>query len=226
MICRRVWTILRGEDTLNTTTRSLILWGGLGVRLGGPSTASTKEAANAAGHFDPTSCSQMADNLNIVGDRLAKIADTESDPVHFDLFSRSAFNRYYYSAFLTVRTALRNIGCEPKKPTHKNVRDALTGEVRKRLKRELRKGQLTAAEASRIRYVATTVVADLELLLHSAYDVRCVADYRPEQRVDGTGSPGGAKLADCTISLASGWRRRAELHTGAIQNAYDRLGLI
>ena len=170
----------------------------------------------------------MADSLNIVGDRLAKIADEEkeNDPVRFDLFSRSAFNRYYYSAFLTVRTALRNIGCEPKKPTHQSVRDALTGEVRKRLKRELKKGQLTAAEASRIRYVATNVVADLELLLREAYDVRCVADYNPEQRVDGMGSPGGAKLANRTISLASGWRRRAESHAGAIQNAYDRLGLI
>ena len=83
--------------------------------------------------------------------------------MRFDLFSRSAFNRYYYSMFLTVRTTLNNIDCVPDKPNHTNIREALTARVGTRLRQELKnqRGQLTAKEQSLIHNVATTVVNDL-----------------------------------------------------------------
>ena len=170
----------------------------------------------------------MANNLSIVGDQLAEIATGAPDLMRFDLFSRSAFNRYYYSMFLTVRTTLNNIDCVPDKPNHINIREALTARVGTRLRQELKnqKGQLTAKEQSLIHNVATTVVNDLAQLLRVAYDVRCVADYHPEQSVDRTEAPVGASLTGCTISAAKSWQRRAESYTGLIQKAYKNVGLI
>ena len=148
--------------------------------------------------------------------------------MRFDLFSRSAFNRYYYSAFLTVRTTLDKIDCAPKKPNHTNVRQALRGQVSKRLKLALKhqKDHLKPREINQIRYVATTVVNDLEQLLGAAYSVRCDADYYPGRRVERTGSTGGGKLSGHTISAAKLWPQRVESYAHAIQKTYAQFGII
>ena len=168
----------------------------------------------------------MVNNLKIVGDRLAEIADGESDPTRFDLFSRSAFNRYYYSAYLTVLTALERIGCAPKKPTHTNVRDTLTGKVRKKLRRELRRGRVRGADKDLIHGVSTNGVDELKRLLLDAYMVRCEADYNPKQKVDRIEGTDIAKLAGCTILTASHWQQSADSYTDIIEHAYQRSGLV
>ena len=169
----------------------------------------------------------MVTNFKIVGDHLAQVADKEKDQMRFDLFSRSAFNRYYYSAFLTVRTTLDVIGCTPEKPTHTNVRQALRGQVSKGLKLALKhqKDHLTPRDINRIRYVATTVVNDLEQLLGAAYSVRHDADYYPGLRVKRTGSSGGGKLSGHTISAAKLWPQRAESYAHMIQKTYVHFGI-
>ena len=168
----------------------------------------------------------MVNNLKIVGDRLAQIAGEESDPVRFDLFSRSAFNRYYYSVYLTVLTALKRIGCAPPKPNHTSVPDALTGEVRKKLLRELKKGQIRGADEDFIHGVSTNGVDELKQLLLNAYRVRIEADYYPKQKVDRIEGPDIAELAGCTILSASHWQQRADSYTGMIEYAYQRSGLV
>ena len=166
----------------------------------------------------------MAHNLKIVGDRLAQIADGESDPARFDLFSRSAFNRYYYSVYLTVLTALKRIGCAPERPTHTNVRDTLTGTVRKKLRQELKRGQVRGADKDLIHSVSTNGVDELRQLLLNAYRVRCEADYNPKQKVDRIEGTDIAKLAGCTILSASHWQQSADFYTNIIKRAYRRSG--
>jgi hypothetical protein len=168
--------------------------------------------------------------MNIVGDRLAAIAATEDDPVRFDLFGRSAFNRYYYSAYFTVRTALGRIDTNWERMNHKAIPQLLRTAVLERLRKQAsankKTGLMTGAEASRFYSMAASAAAELSNCLRTAYEVRVVADYEPQTKVEVIGKAAGAKLADCTISRASGWQRRAETHASTILRAYERFGLI
>jgi hypothetical protein len=78
----------------------------------------------------------LTNHMRIVGDHLAEVAAKSGDATHFDLFGRSAFNRYYYSAFLSVRTALRTIDSRWATPSHQAVPAVLKGDVLARLKRQ------------------------------------------------------------------------------------------
>ena len=167
--------------------------------------------------------------MKIVGDHLARIAfSSRADPDRFDLFARSAFNRYYYSVFLTVRAALRTIDAKWAKPAHKDLPVLLTGKVVVRLQERIsickRTGQITEAEAARLYSKAASAAQNLSQLLNTAREVRRVADYEPEERVGrNRDSP---VLAKCTIGTASGWQRRADTDARAILSAYGQLGLI
>lgn len=168
--------------------------------------------------------------MNIVGDRLAAIAATEHDPVRFDLFGRSAFNRYYYSAYFTVRTALGRIDTNWERTNHRAMPQLLRTTVLERLKKQVSMNKRTRlmpdAEASRFYSMAASAAAELSDCLRTAYEVRVVADYEPQTKVEAVGKAAGAKLADCTMGTASGWQRRAETHASTILRVYGRFGLI
>lgn len=167
--------------------------------------------------------------MNIVGDHLREMAAKEKDRLRFDLFSRSAFNRYYYSAFLAVRAALGTIDSKWQKPNHAAIPALLKGQVIERLHAQLsinkKRGGRLDAETERLYSRARSAADELSTFLRTANAVRRVADYEPETKVDRMEQPGGARLARCTIDEARGWRQRAEACTSTILRAYKRLGL-
>jgi hypothetical protein len=166
--------------------------------------------------------------MRIVGDRLAQIAAASSDPTHFDLFGRSAFNRYYYSAFLSVRATLRRMDSRWAAPAHKDVPIVLKGEVLQRLKRTIQlsstNGQISRAQGAQMYHAAATAASELSNLLTAAREIRRIADYQPELPVAKQGAV--VKLADCTLDAAKSWEKRAEMQAKTILRVYGQLGLI
>ena len=166
--------------------------------------------------------------MKIVGDHLAGVAAHIGDPIEFDLFSRSAFNRYYYSAFLSVRSVLKSIDPAWAKPSHQSMPEVLKGEVLKRLKRQIRnareQGLITDSKGSELYRTAGTAASELSNLLTSARETRRLADYEPEIRVGKTSS--GTTLGQWTLDAARNWERRVEAQSKTILNIYAQLGLI
>ncbi len=64
--------------------------------------------------------------MHEVGHHLQKIAISKTDQ-NRDVFARSAFNRYYYGAYLNVRELLSSLNPEWSRPRHRHIPYILTG---------------------------------------------------------------------------------------------------
>jgi len=166
--------------------------------------------------------------MQIVGDKLAEIARSSSNKVEIDLFGRSAFNRYYYSAFLTVRTALRRIDSKWETPNHSDVPAMLKGKVLKKLKDEIKKSVdkhlIHAGEGNRMCVTGNSAINALNIMLIEAREVRRIADYDPEISLGDTG--GSLKLGGTKLSAAAYWESQAEIHVRTLLRIYEDLGII
>jgi hypothetical protein len=166
--------------------------------------------------------------MKIVGDYLAGVAASRGDATEFDLFSRSAFNRYYYSAFLSVRTALKSLDPIWATPSHQSMPEILKGEVLKRLKRQVRNaqkaGQISQSKGNQLLHAAAVAASELSNLLTSARETRRLADYEPETRVARDGST--TKLGEWTLEAARNWEGRVDAQSKTILKIYAQLGLI
>ena len=171
--------------------------------------------------------------MNIVGDHLADVArrSKASDKIGFDLFGRSAYNRYYYSVFLHVRMVLMTIDSRwapPYKLAHNSVPGLFRGRVLTKLTKQLevaqKSGQITPDEAKQMFSWAHTAAEELAMLLDSAREVRTVADYHPETAVTREGAV--IKLSDCKLDTAKNWKRRAETLAKTILYIYGQLDRI
>lgn len=102
-----------------------------------------------------------------------------------DVYGRSAFNRYYYAAFLTIRECLLRI--EPKwqeKLNHKDIPGMLRGTVKKEVEKKARMA-LKIGDTKEYSDCSAVKSLTLELAgtIEKAYAIRVVADYDPEIRV-------------------------------------------
>jgi hypothetical protein len=136
-----------------------------------------------------------------------------------DLFGRSAFNRYYYAAYLSARELLQELNPKWAATPHKAIPDLLEGIVVDQLKaiakRQGQHGTVTSA------YKAASEIANV---LRTAYAVRVVADYRPNNRVDF--SNGTFKLVDHSVAEAASWVRRVDGPKGTLLRLYRSLGIV
>lgn len=166
--------------------------------------------------------------MKIVGDHLGDFALKSGSEIHCDLFGRSAYNRYYYSAFLCVRAALKTIDSRWATPTHQDVPRVLIGEVLHRLKRHIQlardSNQINHTQGEQMYHAAASAASELSNLLRSAREIRRVADYEPEQPVSKVGSQ--LKLRGYTLDTAKGWTQRAETQVKTILRVYGQLGVI
>jgi hypothetical protein len=166
--------------------------------------------------------------MKIVGDYLAQFASASTDVTVCDLFGRSAFNRYYYATFLSVRTTLRTIDSRWATPTHKDIPALLRGEVLSRVKNQVKRSvcskQINSAQAGHLRDMATVATAELSSLMQHARETRRLADYEPERRLVRKGNL--IKLGECSIDQAKGWADRASAYAKTILKVYGDLGLI
>ena len=129
--------------------------------------------------------------------------------VEKDLFGRSAFNRFYYAAYLTVRAALlAGLGECPK--SHSDVPDFLLGKVSRGLTQgEQRARRVSDTELAKLCSRARTSARELAEILKEGYSVRVTADYFPEVPVifEANGEFG---LNTVHISKARSWPPKAD----------------
>lgn len=157
--------------------------------------------------------------MEIVATHLkAKALELLGDP-EADLFGRSSFNRFYYSAYLDVRRELRILF--PDAPTsHAVLPEYLTGEVSRALRR-LRDQARRVDDHQLMQRCSTAIHAasGLSELLKGAYKTRAIADYEMEVLVDFSTGDGDFSLDDIKVSAAKSWPHRARAFVEAISGA-------
>lgn len=158
--------------------------------------------------------------MKIVGDQLAAWALAQTEDDNKDLFGRSAFNRYYYAAFLSTRQMLGEF--EPKWQTtaHRNIPDLLKGELKRELKSAI---DLSRPEGIKVINKHNSSVNALASLLEQAYKVRISADYEPELRIQQTNKV--ISLGNHKLTSAERWPGRAASYCKAIRDAWKVAGL-
>lgn len=166
--------------------------------------------------------------MKLVGEKLERYADSESDILKKDLFGRSAFNRYYYAAFLITREMLGELQPKWKKTPHREIPGLLQGAVRKpvinRLKQDAKKDLITNGELHVLQSLLTNATNNLANLLVQAYDVRVVADYEPENHITANGK--NIVLRACKLTTANNWADRANAYCKAIRKVWKDSGLV
>lgn len=137
----------------------------------------------------------------------------------FDLFGRSSFNRYYYAAYLQVRSMLGDLDKAWGTVQHASIPDLLVGQVRKKIRcRRRRAAKVGDTEAVQICGRAMASASELAALMKEAYAVRVTADYFPDVTVvhdDGE----RFTLNSVGVTEAHDWVFRARRHSEAITRA-------
>lgn len=166
--------------------------------------------------------------LEKVADELSKHAATLKNVEDVDAFGRSAFNRYYYATYLTVRDMLTQINEKWAKIPHKNIPGTLEDDLVK-LFRENGKRQVKCKvlpENQFHSYIKQTNAAasDIASTLTSAYMVRVTADYEPDNKIEFIDER--LSLASHTLDEAKNWKRRVEAKKGILIKVAKELGIV
>ncbi len=163
-----------------------------------------------------------------VGKHLAEVATSKSSVDEIDLFARSAFNRFYYAAFLATRETLRKLDDRWREPNHKDVPAILRGRVVDRVTEELKRqsdaGIPLLPGLPQLTHEIHAATDALAQLLKQAYSVRRTADYKPEARA--LRSAGMIMLDQVKLSQAEHWPRRARAYALQIERVYGKLALL
>jgi len=165
--------------------------------------------------------------LKVVGDQLSTWAIAQKDKQKQDVFGRSAFNRYYYSAFLITRQMLGEFEDRWKSTAHREIPNLLRASVKRkvesRLKINVRTRIMTESEKSRFLMELKTSLNELAALLSEAYDVRIIADYEPEMLV--TFEKKIISLRNYKLTSANNWPGRARAYCKTIRRVWKGCGL-
>jgi hypothetical protein len=164
--------------------------------------------------------------MQVVGNHLSAFASSIRGTSSDDrLFARSAFNRYYYAAFLASRRLLTETTKTASLP-HKALPEYLTGQFQNIVKRQiqaaLRSGVLSYADRARMLNTLKYNTLLLRELLMLAYSVRVLADYEPDVPVEIKHDT--YSLGASTLSAASNWVNRAQLHCKNLHKIWKDLG--
>jgi hypothetical protein len=142
------------------------------------------------------------------------------DSDEFDLFGRSAFNRYYYSLFLVVREMLLNMNGDWKKCRHAHIPDILSSSVTREMNRALSVARrLDDNESIAILRQGTSSCKTLSTIFSQALHVREIADYFLEVKVERSQ---GAKfsLNSVPIGQLASWLSDVRMHRAKIERAW------
>ncbi|MBW8077858.1 MAG: hypothetical protein GJU76_07250 [Gallionella sp.] len=164
--------------------------------------------------------------MKIVGDKLRDVALQSNVANEEDLFGRSAFNRYYYSAFLITRSVLKRRHAEWGKVTHSGM-PSVVRSARKEIlqgKRRAIQSGLSAGPLAHDTDEGADAAVALAELLEQAYKVRVTADYFPEEIVARRRNE--LVLCNTNISDAGKWSSKARHFCNKIESAWRQLGLI
>jgi len=143
------------------------------------------------------------------------------DSRDFDLFGRSSFNRYYYAAYLEVRSLLGNLDRSWATAQHASIPALLTGQVLERIKRQrIRAARIGDSDAVNICLRAVASAHELATLMTEAYAVRVTADYEPGIPIVAD-DRGRFRLNLVLVTTAHDWPDRAREHGQRIKRAWS-----
>lgn len=145
-----------------------------------------------------------------------------------DAFGRSAFNRYYYAAYLSVRELLSTLDSAWGKKPHSAIPDFLEDKVldlvKTQAKRMATNGLLSETRRYNLSKQAAQALSDIAATLRVAYRVRVVADYRPYHLV--VFDHAEFRLAEHSQAEARNWMGRVDRAKGALIGISKELGLV
>lgn len=158
-----------------------------------------------------------------VGRHLQVQAIALTDNEERDVFGRSAYNRYYYAAFLRARKMVDTLDSDWARLPHKDYPELLKGKVRK----ALLKGKLQATKIGDVETInvfsrAMAAAVEIASLMENAARVRVTADYNPHIPIEFL--PGGRfSLNNVDITVAHQWIVKTEAWAEAIERAWSQL---
>lgn len=158
-----------------------------------------------------------------VADHLEAHCWNTKDEQERDQFARSAFNRYYYAVYLTIRDALTQIDPAWDEPSHSQVPRLLRETVVKRINSRRKKVAMQGQQAQKLAGQGCTAAKALAQLVDECYTIRVVADYDPNQLVMFGNSV--ITLAGVKASSARQWCKDAKTRSTVLVNAAKKLGL-
>lgn len=145
-----------------------------------------------------------------------------------DAFGRTAFNRYYYAAFLSTRELLMQLDRSWSGESHANIPGLLEGALVKRLRITLKplkiKGIVPHGKAESLLSQAGAAAGDIAAILRIAYKVRVAADYEPDEKVSFESTT--FRLATHTEAEAKQWLIRIDRSKRVILNVAREVGLV
>ncbi|MGO2234587.1 MAG: hypothetical protein ACTH5B_10980 [Marinomonas sp.] len=165
--------------------------------------------------------------MQYVGSELERLALSNVDSNNSDLLGRSAFNRYYYAAFLITRETLGYMRPNWKGTQHANIPELLTanlkGPAKRALTQQRRNGLITLGKESRLLTELSTTASELAQLLTQAYDARVLADYEPEIKT--IKDKNVIYLKSHKLTTARQWPEQADRYCARLKRIWKEIGL-
>ena len=161
----------------------------------------------------------MPNDLENVAGKLVELSHLPEFPP--DAYARSAFNRYYYSTFLEARKMLCAIDVAWERTAHKSYPDHLKGKMLQKLKKKARILRNTDDySAADILDAACHGLPELAKIMEEAYNLRVVADYEPDIKVN-FDDRRNFSLNNISIEAAKSWTNRASRIRGQVLKAWS-----
>ncbi len=165
--------------------------------------------------------------MKIVGEKLETWAQSQSNIHDKDLFVRSAFNRYYYAAFLITREMLGEFDAKWKHTPHRGIPEllekALKPPVMHQLKKGVRNNIIGDGEMKRLQQNLQIATSELAKMLRQAYDLRIITDYEPETAI--VVDENVLLLMSYKLSSARSWADQASKYCKIIRRVWKDAGL-
>mgnify|MGYP001040464198 CR=1 FL=1 len=160
--------------------------------------------------------------MHNVGHHLQIEAIKETDPIK-DLFARSAYNRYYYNIFLSVRTMLSEFDPKWSRTPHKDC-PIILKETMKKIYKSAKKRAHKNNDTDLVKILDSAIPAlhSLSEIMTKAGAIRITADYYPEERVNFT-TANRFSLKNVDISEAHEWDQKIGILINTIRSAWKQI---
>lgn len=151
-------------------------------------------------------------------------ATRRTDIYEKDAFGRSAFNRYYYAAYLLVKESFAKLREEwAGDLPHAQIPEMLRGNVKNTLTKGKRRARRTEDhDTFNLCERAISAAMGLAHLMDEARVTRVVADYKPELLVDFSEGV-GYSLNTVSVLQAQNWPYKAKSYLSAISTAWKHV---
>lgn len=140
-----------------------------------------------------------------------------------DTFARSAYNRYYYAMFLSVRSCLSGLNAAWSRLPHSNYPEVLENTVQKKINDGRRRAQkISDQKLLRICSQGLNAARNLADIMKAGYSIRVISDYQPEIRVSFDSSD-RFNLNGVDITVAHQWPQQAKVFGVLIAQAWRQI---